>query len=326
MRRRELLSLAGGAAVWPLTARAQQAVRRVAVVLVRREDDPMGRSQFEALRQALAQLGWDEGRNLLIDVRWAGGDHDLMREIVTEFVAFKPDVIVASGSPAVAALKRSGTSIPVVFVGINEPVAQGFIASMPRPGGNITGFTLVDFSVVGKSVEVLRAIAPELLFVGMMYNPETYGFYDDYLSRFEAEARWSMQLRRAAVRVPDDIAVAVGELASLPKSGLAVLPDAFNSVNQATIRAALARYPLPHIVPWRQYVTAGGMMSYGPNFEDIFRRSADYVDRILKGASPAELPAQAPTKYELVINLKTTRALGLRVPDQLLALADEVLE
>jgi putative ABC transport system substrate-binding protein len=327
MRRRELIGFLGATAVsLPLGARAQQTMRRVAVVLARRENDPLGRSYLSALQQGLRELGWHEGRNLQVEVRWAGGDADLMREIATEFMKLKPDVIVASGSPTVAALKHSGSLIPVVFVGINEPVVQGFIASMAHPGGNITGFTQVDFFVVGKSVEMLKAIAPELARVGLMYNPETYSFYDTYLSRFQAEARWPMALTRAAVRAPADIDVAVAELASRPNGGMVVMSDTFNSIHQATIRTSLERYRLPHIVPWREYVTGGGMMSYGPSINDIFRRSAQYVDRILKGATPSELPAQAPTKYELVINLKTTKALGLRVPDQLMALADEVVE
>lgn len=183
MRRRELLGFLGAMAVsLPLSAKAQQSTRRVAVVLARRENDPLGRSYLSALQQGLRELGWHEGRNLQVDVRWAGGDADLMREIAMEFVKLRPDVIVASGSPTVAALKRSGSSIPVVFVGINEPVMQGFIDSMAHPGGNITGFTQVDFFVVGKSVDMLKAIAPELARVGLMYNPETYSFYDTYLS------------------------------------------------------------------------------------------------------------------------------------------------
>jgi len=326
MKRREFIAGMAGSAAWPVMVRGQQPVRRVEVVLARRENDPLGLGYLSALRHGLREFGWHEGHDLQVEVRWAGGDAALMREIATDFVKLKPDVIVASGSPVVAALKSSGSSIPVVFVGINEPVVQGFIASMAHPGGNITGFTQVDFFIVGKSVEMLKAIAPELARVGLMYNPETYSFYDTYLSRFQAEARWSMELTRAAVRVPADIDVAVAELASRPNGGMVVMSDAFNSIHQATIRKSLERHQLPHIVPWREYVTSGGMMSYGPSLNDIFRRSAQYVDRILKGAIPSELPAQAPTKYELVINLKTTKALGLRVPDQLMALADEVIE
>jgi putative ABC transport system substrate-binding protein len=326
MRRREFISLLGGATAWPLAVRAQQSMRRVAVIMVTPETDPVGQGRLKAFLQGFEKLGWTDGRNARFDIRWASGSAERMREIVAEIVTLKPDVIVANGTPTVAALKRATSTIPVVFVGINEPVVQGFIASMARPGGNITGFTQVDFSVVGKSVEMLKAIAPALTRVGLMYNPDTYGFYDTYLERFQAEARWSMELTRAAVRVPADIDVAVADVAARPGGGLAVLSDTFNLINEVRIRAALERYRLPHIVPWRQFVAGGGLMSYGPDGDDFFRRSADYVDRILKGANPAELPAQAPTRYELVINLKTAKALGLDVPPSLLAIADEVIE
>jgi putative ABC transport system substrate-binding protein len=326
MRRREFITLLGGAAAWPLAARAQQSMRRVAVIMVTPETDPVGQGRLKAFLQGFEKRGWIDGRNARFDIRWAGGSAERMREIVAEIVALKPDVIVANGTPTVAALKRATSTIPVVFVGINEPVVQGFIASMARPGGNITGFTQVDFSVVGKSVEMLKAIAPALTRVGLMYNPETYGFYDAYLERFQAEARWSMELTRAAVRVPEDIDGAVADVAARPGGGMAVLSDTFNLINEVRIRAALEHYRLPHIVPWRQFVAGGGLMSYGPDGDDIFRRSADYVDRILKGANPAELPAQAPTRYELVINLKTAKALGLDVPPSLLAIADDVIE
>jgi len=326
MRRREFIGLLGGSLAWPLAARAQQTLRRVAVLNVRLETDPLGQSQLKAFRQGFEKLGWIDGRNVKIDVRWAGGSADRMREIVSEFVASKPDVIVASGTPAVAALKRATSTIPVVFVGIAEPVAQGFVTNMAHPGGNITGFSLVDFSIVGKSVDMLKAIAPALTRVGLMYNPETYGFYDRYLERFQREARWPMELIRVAVREPSDIEPAIAGVAARPGGGLVVLTDVFNSVNQAKIRVALDRHRLPHIVPWRQYVSAGGMMSYGPDLDDIFRLSADYVDRILKGANPGDLPAQAPTKYELVINLKVAKVLGLDVPRSLMAIADELIE
>ena len=325
MRRREFITFVGGAAAWSLAAHAEQSMRRVAVVMVNPETDPLGQARLKAFLQGFEKLGWADGRNVRLDIRWANGSAARMHEIVTEIVAQNPDLIVANGTPTVAALKRATSTIPVVFVGVNEPVVQGFIASMAHPGGNITGFTQVDFSIVGKSVEMLKAIAPALARVGLMYNPETYGFYDTYLKRFQDEARWSMELKRAAVRVPADIDVAVADLATGPGGGLAVLSDTFNVINQATIRTALDRYRLPHIVPWRQFVASGGLMSYGPDVDDIFRQSADYVDRILKGAKPAELPAQAPTRYELAINLKTAKALGLDVPPSLLAIADEVI-
>ena len=327
MRRRDFITFLGGAAAaLPLVARGQQALRSVAVINVRLETDPLGQSQLKAFLQGFDKLGWTDGRNVRIDIRWAGGNAVRMREIVTEIVAFKPDVIVVSGSPALAALKHVTSTIPVVFVGIAEPVAQGFITNMARPGGNITGFSLVDFPIVGKSVDLLKALAPTLTRVGLMYNPETYGFYDSYLERFQREARWSTELTRVAVHEPADIETAVAGVAARPGGGLVVLTDAFNSVNQSKIRAALDRHRLPHIVPWRQYVSAGGLMSYGPDLDDIFRLSANYVDRILKGANPGELPAQAPTKYELVINLKAAKELGLDVPRSLLAIADEVID
>lgn len=326
MRRRQFIGLLGGLTAWPATARAQQPKRRVALIMQAPEASQLGQGYVKAFREGFETLGWTDGRNVQIDVRWSGGSAERTREFVAEFVALKPDVIIANGSPTVAALKRATSSIPVVFVLIVEPVLQGFIASMARPGGNITGFTQLEFAVVGKSVEALRAIAPKLNRVGLMYNPDTYAFYDTYIQRFQAEARWSMETARAAVRVPTDIEPAIAHLAAQPGGGLAVLADAFNSVNQMTIRAALDRHRLPHIVPWREYVAAGGLMSYGPDQADIFRRSADYVDRILKGANPSELPVQAPTKFELVINLKTAKALGLDVPPSLLAITDDVIE
>jgi putative ABC transport system substrate-binding protein len=326
MRRREFIGIVGGAALWPVAGRAQQAMPRIAVILVQHEADPLGQDRLNAFLQGFEKLGWRDGHNVRIDVRWAGGSPERMREISADFVALKPDVIIASGTPAVGALKRATSSIPVVFVGVNEPMAQGFVASMALPAGNITGFTQGDFSIVGKSVEMLKATAPALNRVGLMYNPETYGFYDAYLERFQAEARWSMELKRVAVRAPADIGVAIKDFASRVGAGLVVMVDAFNAINQAAIRRALEEYPLPHIVPWRSFVVSGGLMSYGPDVNDIFWRSADYVDRILKGAKPAELPVQAPTRYELAINLKTAKALGLDVPPSLLAVADEVIE
>jgi putative ABC transport system substrate-binding protein len=288
--------------------------------------DPVGQGRLRAFLQGFEKLGWTDGRNARFDIRWGDGSAERLRKIVTEIVALKPDVIVANGTPTVAALKGATSSIPIIFVGINEPVAQGFIASMAHPGGNITGFTQVDFSIVGKSVEVLKAIAPALTRIALMYNPETYWFYDTYLARFQAEARWSMDLMRAAVRMPADIDVAIADVAARPGGGVVVLSDTFNLINEIRIRKTLERYKLPHIVPWRQFVTGGGLMSYGPDGDDIFRRSADYVDRVLKGANPTALPAQAPTKYELVINLKTAKAFGLDVPASLLAITDEVIE
>jgi putative ABC transport system substrate-binding protein len=327
MRRRDFITLVGGAAfACPLAVGAQQSARRVAVIMATSETNSLGQGRLKAFLQGFEEFGWIDGRNVRYEIRWADGSAGRTREIVAEILTLNPDVIVANGTPTVAALKRATSTIPVVFAGINEPVVQGFVASMARPGGNITGFTLVDFSIVGKSVEMLRAIAPALTHVGLMYNPETYGFYDTYLKRFQTDARWSMGLARAAVRVPADIDVTVANTAAQPNGALVILSDTFNLINQATIQTAVAKYRLPHVAPWRQFVVDGGLMSYGPDVYDIFRRSADYVDRILRGANPADLPVQAPTRYELVINLKTAKTFGLAVPPSLLALTDEVIE
>ena len=327
MRRRSLFVGVGTAtAAWGSVGRGQQPLPKVAVIMATAESERLGQDRLKSFLRELKRLGWVDGSNVGLNIRWAGGSDDRMREIVAEVVATKPSVVLANGTPTVAALKHATTSIPVVFAGINEPVVQGFVTSMAHPGGNITGFTQVDFSIVGKSVEMLKAMAPALSRVGLMYNPETYGFYDAYLKRFQAEAPWQMELTRAAVRTPPDIEIAIVDIASRPGGGLVVMSDAFNFIHNAMIRAALERHPLPHIVPWRQYVVGGGLMSYGPDIDDVFRRSADYVNRILKGENPADLPVQAPTKYELVINLKTAKALGLAVPPILLAQADEVIE
>ena len=327
MRRREFITLLGGAvASMPFAARAQPAMRRVAVVMATRDIDPEGRARLNAFLRAFQQLGWTDGRNVQIDIRWTGGSLDRTREITAEFVALKPDVILANSTPAAAAMKRATSSIPVVFVLVNEPVAQGFIASVARPGGNITGFTMVDFSLVGKLFEMLKTMAPVVTRAGMIFNPETYPYYDVYLRALQADARRPVEVTRAAVRSLADIETTIAALAAQPGGGLVVPPDPFTAANRATIRFALERHRLPHIFTFRQFVKEGALMSYGPDTADIFRRSADYVDRILKGANPAELPAQAPNKFELAINLRTAKALGLEVPSTLLAIADEVIE
>lgn len=327
MRRREFFILVGGAAITlPFSALAQQTIRRVAVLMGGHETDPLGQARLKAFLQSFRQLGWTDGQNVRFDIHWSQDNTERTREIAAGFAALRPDVILAHGTPAVAALKPATSTIPIVFVTVNEPVVQGFITTMARPGGNITGFTLVEFSVVGKLVEVFKIMVPTLTHVGLMFNPSTYSFYDAYLERFRAEARWPMDMNRAAVRSPKEIDAAVASIAAQPGGGLVVLPDAFNAANQAVIYSAVERHRLPHIVPWRQFVSRGGLISYGPDLEDIFRRSADYVDRILKGANPAELPAQAPTKYELAMNLKTAKTLGLSAPASLLAIADEVIE
>jgi putative ABC transport system substrate-binding protein len=325
MKRREFIALAGGVAVaWPLAAGAQP-VRRVAVVMGSRESDPEGQARLKAFLEGFQQLGWIDGRNVRIETRWNNGSRERTGEIASEFAALAPDVIVVNSALAMAAVKRTTSSIPVVFMMVNDPVAQGFITSMARPGGNITGFSNIDFSLLGKWMEMLKTVAPTIIRVGLMFNPETYPYYDAYLQTFQKQMRL-VEVRRAAVRSPADIDTAVAAIAAQPGGGLAIAADPFTTANLARILTALRQHGLPHTAPFRQFVSEGALMSYGPDSADICRRAADYVDRVLKGANPGDLPVQAPTKYELAINLKTAKALDLTVPPTLLAQADEVIE
>jgi putative tryptophan/tyrosine transport system substrate-binding protein len=327
MKRRNFITLLGGAAAWPLAARAQQMVRRVAILLPSRDNDAQYQARVRTLMQAMQQLGWSDGRSAKIDVRWAGDSSERLREMAAELASLAPDVIVASGSVATAAIKRATTSIPVVFGMVNEPVIQGFVASLARPGGNITGFTNIDFTVVGKLVELLKTTAPALSRIGLMYNSDNYPIYDEYVHELQTDRRRPVEVVRAAVRQPAEIDSVIDSLAAMPDSGLAILPDGgFNIIHRATILAAVDRHRLPSIAALRQFASEGALMSYGPDDLDIFRRVADYVDRILKGAKPAELPVQQPVKFELVINSKRAKALGLDIPPMLLATADEVIE
>jgi putative ABC transport system substrate-binding protein len=329
MRRREFIALVGGAAIWPLAAGAQPAsqTRHLAMYLAHREDDPQGRARVVAFQQALADLGWIEGRNLQIEWRWTGGDIARIREYAAELVRLAPDVIFAQSTPNVAALKQATSSIPVVFAVVNDPVAQGFIASMAHPGGNITGFSFLEYSMVGKSLEMLKQIAPAVGNVAVMFNPDTYPYYGIHLRSFETVANaLSLELIAALVRNPAEIDAAVAKIGRQPGSALLVTPDPYTVVHRGAIIAAAEQYRVPAAYSYRQHVQEGALISYGADTLDIFRRSASYVDRILKGAKPADLPAQAPVKFEMAINLKTARALGLTVPDNLLALADEVIE
>ena len=326
MRRREFIAALGGAAIVPFAAQAQGAPRRVAVLMATRETDPEGQARLKAFLQGFQQRGWVDGRNAAITVRWSGGSLEQTREIAAEFVALKPDVIVVNSTTGIAEMKRATASIPTIFVLVNEPVAQGFIASMSRPGGNITGFTMVDFSMVGKSVEMLKTIAPAVTRAGLMFNPRTYPYYDTYLQQFQAEAKSPVEVFRAAVDSVAEIETTIATLGAQPGTGLVVPPDPFTVANRGVIRAAVTKARLPHIFHFRQFVREGALISYGPDTTDVFRRSAEYADRVLKGENPAELPAQAPNKFELAINLKTAKALGLDVPPALLATADEVIE
>jgi putative ABC transport system substrate-binding protein len=328
-RRAFILALGGAAASWPLAARAQQSgrVRRIGVLMSTNQNDPVAQARVAAFREGLAQFGWNEGGNLAIEWRWSGGDIARTREYAAELARLAPDVLLGNGTPATAALKQATTTIPIVFAVVNDPVAQGFIASMAHPGGNVTGFSFLEYSMVGKSLEMLKQVAPQSARVAVMFNPDTYPYYESHLKSFEAVARQlSLDLFAAPVRSTAEIDDAVAKLGQRPGSSLLVTPDPFMLVHrEETIRAA-ARYHVPATYSYRQHVLEGGLMSYGADATDIFRRSASYIDRILKGTAPSDLPAQAPVKFEIAINLKAAKALGLDVPADLVALADEVIE
>jgi putative tryptophan/tyrosine transport system substrate-binding protein len=330
MRRREFITLVGGiVVVWPLAAHAQRSerVRRMGVLMGISEDDPQAGTRVAIFRQALADLGWTEGHNLKIEWRWTSGDIARVREYAAELVRLAPDVILANGTPNVAAVKQATKSIPIVFVVVNDPVAQGFIASMAHPGGNITGFSFLEYSMVGKSLEMLKQVLPGVARVAVMFNPDTYPYYNIHLRSFDPVARMlSLELTGLLIRNPTEIEGEIAKLGRQQGQALLVTPDPFMVVHRGEIIRAAEQYRVPATYSYRQHVQEGALMSYGADTFDIFRRSATYIDRILKGTSPAGLPAQAPVKFEMAINLKTARALGLEVPDKLLALADEVIE
>ena len=330
MKRREFITLLGGAALAsPVAARAQQPgrMRRVGVLMGVAESDPEGQARIAAFRQGLSDLGWADSRNLRIEYRWAAGDADRIRAYAAELVALAPDVLVGNGAPVLTALRDATRSIPIVFVLVNDPVGQGFIANLARPGGNITGFSFLEYSMVGKSLEMLRQLAPNVHRVAIMFNPATAPHYTVFLRSFETVPPPSpLEIKATPVGTEADIEQAVAKLAKEPGSGLLVPPDTFTVVHRDLVISSAAQHRVPAIFTYRQFVREGALISYGPETTDIFQRSASYVDRILKGANPGDLPAQAPTKFELAINVRTARTLGLDVPPTLLALADEVIE
>jgi putative tryptophan/tyrosine transport system substrate-binding protein len=331
MRRREFITLMGGAtAAWALAAGAQtpERIRHVAILMSTTASNAEGQANVAALRQGLKELGWAEGRNIRIDTRWSGGDVGRTNSYAAELVALKPDVIFACFNAQLAAVARETRAIPIVFVGSSDPVGGGFVASYARPGGNITGFTLFEPSMAGKWLAALKDVAPAIARVGIMANPETATLQGTfYLRAFEAAAAtFMLEPITANVRSASDIETAIASLAQKPDSGLVVATDTFTTANGELIVTLAARHRLPAVYGFREFPTIGGLMSYGPNLIDAIRRSASYVDRILKGESPSALPVQASVKFELVINLKTAKALGLEIPPTLLARADEVIE
>ncbi len=330
MNRRDLITLLGGAAAWPVAASAQQAerMRRIGVLWAFGENDPEAKALLSALTQGLSEFGWIDGHNLRIDVRLAGDNIERMRLFAKDLVKLQPDVIHTTSTPATAALQRETRMIPIVFAGISDPVGAGFVASLPRPGGNLTGIINLEASLGGKWLGLLTEIAPNVKRVAIMSNPDTApGGGSFYLPSFEAAAR-SLKVEPIAAPVHNDaeIETVITSLGREPRGGLVVTPDNFMLVHRASAISLAARNNVPAVYHYSVYAREGGLLGYGPDPVDIFRRSASYVDRILKGEKPADLPVQLPTKFELVINLKAAKALGLDVPLPLQQRADEVIE
>jgi ABC-type uncharacterized transport system substrate-binding protein len=329
MQRREFITLFGGAAVWPVAARAQQdgRVRRVGVLMGNPEADPEAQARFQAFRQGLTDLGWVEGRNLRLDVRWAGPDVARQQGHARELVAMAPEVILTTSTTGTQALRDATRTIPIVFVTLQDPVATGIVSNLARPEANVTGFTIFEYSLAGKWLSLLKDIAPRLARAALLFNPDTAAYAPFYMRVAEdAGERLGLKITAAGVRDAFAIEPAIAAMAGGGDGGLLVLPDVFNASNRATTIALVAKYRVPAIYSGRFYAADGGLMSYAADFRQTFRDGATYLDRILRGAKVSELPVQFATKFELVINLKTAKALGLDVSQQLQFLADEVIE
>jgi len=327
--RRELLAALGGAvAAWPLAARGQQRerMRRIGVLHILAEDDPESRLRIAAFKQSLQEFGWTDGSNVQIEARWAAGNADNARKYAAELTALAPDVILAEGSPSVAALRSATRTVPIVFVSVIDPVGAGFVESLARPGGNATGFLLFEYSLGGKWLELLKEIAPRVTRVAVLRDTGIAAGSGQLGAIQSVAPSFGVELRPVDVRDATEIERAVAAFARSANGGLIVTASALSGIHRALIVALAARHKLPAVYGNKVSVTSGGLVSYGPDFVDQFRRAAGYVDRILKGAKPADLPVQAPTKYELVVNLKAAKAIGLDVLASVLARADEVIE
>jgi putative tryptophan/tyrosine transport system substrate-binding protein len=328
MRRREFLSLLGGAAgAWPFAAQAQQRVRRIGVLMHLAEDDPDGQKRLTAFQQGLQEAGWTVGRNVAIEVRWAAADVESMKRFAKELAAHQPDLIFVTSTPATAAMVQATRTIPIIFVLVADPVGSGFVASLPRPGGNVTGFTPIVGSLGGKWAELVKEIAPGIAQVTLLFNPQAAPFIESYSNPFKAAAAsLGMEAIIAPINEARELETLVTARTNKPNSGLVVFPDAFTEFHRKEIVSLVVRHRVPAVNWSRSFADAGGLISYGPYLVDEHRRAASYADRILKGEKPADLPVQAPTKYELAINLKAAKALGLTVPPALIASADDLIE
>jgi putative ABC transport system substrate-binding protein len=329
MKRREFITLVGGAAAAsPLAARAQQPerMRRIGVLMNLAADDALGQARQTAFVRALEELGWADGRTVRIDIRWGAGDADRYRKYAAELVAFAPDVILATSGATMPALVQATRTVPIVFVQVPDPVGSGFVASLARPGGNATGFTQFEFGLSGKWLEALKAIAPRVTRAAILRDPADPAGIGQFGAIQMAAPSFGVEARPIDVRDPREIDRGITTFATVANGGLIVTGSSPAAVHRDLIITLAARHLLPAVYPFRYFTTSGGLISYGPDSIDQFRRAAGYVDRILKGEKPADLPVQAPTKYELVINLKTAKAMGITVPETLLARADEVIE
>ena len=328
MRRREFIACVGSAATWPLAARAQQTerVRRIGVLVSIAADDPEGQARMTAFVQGLQKLGWTDGRNARIEARWGAADADRIRRYASELVALAPDVIFVGGGSAMGPLLQATRTIPIVFAQVTDPVGAGYVDSLARPGGNTTGFINFDYSISAKWLELLKEVAPHVTRAAVLRDPDIASGPGQWAAIQTAAPSVAVDVSPLNVRDAGQIERAVTAFALRSNSGLIIAASAIVSRNRNLIIALAARYRLPAVYNARFYVTGGGLVSYGPDKINSYRRAASYVDRILKGEKPADLPVQAPTKYELVINLKTAKALGLEAPSSLLARADEVIE
>ena len=329
MKRREFITLmGGGVAAWPLMARAQQSerVRRLGVLMAVAADDSEGLARLAAFRDTLKQLGWSDGQKIVMEYRWAGGDAERLRQYAAELIALAPDVILAVGGSTVGPLQQASRTVPIVFTQTPDPVGAGFVDSLARPGGNATGFTLFEFGTSGKWLELLKEIAPRLTRVAVLRDPAIPQGSGQLGAIQSVASSLGVELRPVDVRDAREIERAINAFAQSPNGGLIVTASGVSVVHRDLIVTLAARHKLPAIYFQRFFVAAGGLMSYGPDSVEPHRLAAGYVDRILRGEKPADLPVQAPTKYEIVINLKTAKALSLEVPEKLLALANEVIE
>jgi putative tryptophan/tyrosine transport system substrate-binding protein len=330
MRRRDFIKvMAGSTVAWPLAARAQQRdqMRRLGIMMAGAESDPHYQADVAVFREGLQKLGWVDGQNIRIEVRWAGFDAETMRRYAKELIALQPDLILSRDTPTTVTLLQQTRSVPIVFATVADPVGSGFVASFARPGSNATGFSVYEASLTGKWLELLKETVPSVSRVAVMFNPTTAPFAENVLKSLnDAATHFGVGARIAHVRDVSELETVVATQAREPNSGLIVLSEDFMIAHRVEIISLSARYRLPAVYPFRFFAELGGLISYGVDLNDNFRRAALYGDRILRGAKPSELPVQAPVKFELVINLKTAKAIGIDVPLQLMQRADEVIE